>query len=93
MVGEMLDKLEELGITDNTVVIYSTDNGAEVFSWPDGGTTPFKGEKNDNWEGGYRVPMMIKWPGVIEPGSQIEPDHQPSGIGLRSSCRHKVMLT
>jgi arylsulfatase len=68
MVGEMLDKLEELGIADNTVVIYSTDNGAEVFSWPDGGTTPFKGEKNDNWEGGYRVPMMIKWPGVIEPG-------------------------
>ncbi len=68
MVGEMLDKLEELGIADNTVVMYSTDNGAEVFSWPDGGTTPFKGEKNDNWEGGYRVPMMIKWPGVIEPG-------------------------
>lgn len=68
MVGELLDKLEELGIADNTVVMYSTDNGAEVFSWPDGGTTPFKGEKNDNWEGGYRVPMMIKWPGVIEPG-------------------------
>ncbi|MBE1282644.1 MAG: sulfatase-like hydrolase/transferase [Rhodobacteraceae bacterium] len=68
MVGQLLDKLEELGIADNTVVMYSTDNGAEVFSWPDGGTTPFKGEKNDNWEGGYRVPMMIKWPGVIEPG-------------------------
>ncbi len=68
MVGELLDKLEELGIADNTVIMYSTDNGAEVFSWPDGGTTPFKGEKNDNWEGGYRVPMMIKWPGVIEPG-------------------------
>ncbi len=68
MVGQMLDRLDELGIADNTVVMYSTDNGAEVFSWPDGGTTPFKGEKNDNWEGGYRVPMMIKWPGVIEPG-------------------------
>jgi len=68
MVGQLLDKLDELGITDNTVVMYSTDNGAEVFSWPDGGTTPFKGEKNDNWEGGYRVPMMIKWPGVIEAG-------------------------
>jgi len=68
MVGQLLDKVDELGITDNTVVMYSTDNGAEVFSWPDGGTTPFKGEKNDNWEGGYRVPMMIKWPGVIEPG-------------------------
>ncbi|PCH66684.1 MAG: arylsulfatase [Rhodobacteraceae bacterium] len=70
MVGELLDKLDDLGIADNTVVIYSTDNGAEVFTWPDGGTTPFKGEKNDNWEGGYRVPMMIKWPGVIEPGSK-----------------------
>lgn len=68
MVGELLDKLDELGIEDNTIVMYSTDNGAEVFTWPDGGTTPFKGEKNDNWEGGYRVPMMIKWPGVIEPG-------------------------
>lgn len=68
MVGQMLDRLEELGIADNTVVMYSTDNGAEVFSWPDGGTKPFRGEKNDNWEGGFRVPMMIKWPGVIEPG-------------------------
>ena len=68
MVGELLNKLDELGIEDNTIVMYSTDNGAEVFTWPDGGTTPFKGEKNDNWEGGYRVPMMIKWPGVIEPG-------------------------
>ncbi|TKZ22501.1 arylsulfatase [Shimia litoralis] len=68
MVGQLLDKVDALGIADNTVVMYSTDNGAEVFSWPDGGSTPFKGEKNDNWEGGYRVPMMIKWPGVIEPG-------------------------
>ena len=48
--------------------MYSTDNGAEVFSWPDGGTTPFRGEKNENWEGGYRVPLALKWPGVIEPG-------------------------
>ncbi|MGF1562104.1 MAG: arylsulfatase [Geminicoccaceae bacterium] len=69
-VGQLLDKLDELGIADNTVVMYSTDNGAEVFSWPDGGTTPFKGEKNDNWEGGYRVPLLVRWPGVIEPGSR-----------------------
>ncbi len=68
-VGQLLDKLDELGIADNTIVIYSTDNGAEVFSWPDGGTTQFKGEKNDNWEGGFRVPMVVRWPGVIEPGS------------------------
>ena len=68
-VGVLLDKLDELGIADNTVVMYSSDNGAEVFTWPDGGTTPFRGEKNDNWEGGYRVPLFVKWPGVIEPGS------------------------
>ena len=55
MVGQLLDKLDELGIADNTIVMYSTDNGAEVMSWPDGGTTPFRGEKNTQWEGGYRV--------------------------------------
>ncbi len=71
MVGELLDKLDELGIADNTIVMYSTDNGAEVMSWPDGGTTPFRGEKNTNWEGGYRVPTVMRWPGVIEPGSRF----------------------
>ncbi len=69
MVGELLDKLKALGLDENTIVMYTTDNGAEVFGWPDGGTTPFRGEKNENWEGGYRVPCAIKWPGVIEPGS------------------------
>jgi arylsulfatase A-like enzyme len=68
-VGQLLDKLDELGIADSTIVIYTTDNGAEAMSWPDGGTTPFRGEKNTNWEGGYRVPALIKWPGLIEPGS------------------------
>jgi arylsulfatase len=68
-VGQILDKLDELGLTDNTIVMYSTDNGAEVFSWPDGGTTPFRGEKNENWEGGYRVPCFIRWPGVVKPGT------------------------
>jgi arylsulfatase A-like enzyme len=68
-VGQLLDKLDELGIADNTVVMYSTDNGAEMFSWPDGGMTPFRNEKNSNWEGGYRVPTLIKWPGVIKPGT------------------------
>ena len=70
MIGQMLDKLDELGITDNTVVMYTTDNGAEKFTWPDGGTAPFRGEKNTNWEGGYRVPLLVKWPGLIEPGSR-----------------------
>ena len=69
MVGQLLDKLKELGLDDNTIVMYSTDNGAEKFSWPDGGTTPFRGEKNTNWEGGYRVPCAIRWPGVIKPGT------------------------
>ncbi|MFT6274109.1 MAG: arylsulfatase [Halioglobus sp.] len=71
MVGELLAKLEELGIEDNTIVMYSTDNGAETFTWPDGGTTMFRGEKNTQWEGGYRVPTAIRWPGVIEPGTVI----------------------
>jgi arylsulfatase A-like enzyme len=71
MVGQLLAKLKELGIEDNTIVMYSTDNGAEAFTWPDGGTTMFRGEKNTNWEGGYRVPTVIRWPGVIKPGTVI----------------------
>lgn len=71
MVGQLLDKLEELDIADNTIVMYSTDNGAETFSWPDGGTTMFRGEKNTQWEGGYRVPTAIRWPGTIEPGTVV----------------------
>ncbi len=70
-IGQMLKKLDDLGIADNTIVIWTTDNGAEVMSWPDGGTTPFRGEKNTNWEGGYRVPLVVRWPGVIKPGSEI----------------------
>lgn len=65
MVGQLLNKLDDLGIADNTIVIYTTDNGAEVFSWPDGGMTPFRGEKDTNWEGGFRVPAMVRWPGHI----------------------------
>jgi len=68
-VGEVLAKLKELGLDENTIVMYSTDNGAEKFTWPDGGQSPFRGEKNTNWEGGYRVPTAIRWPGVIKPGS------------------------
>ena len=68
-VGQLLDLLDELGITDNTITMYSTDNGAEVFTWPDGGTTPFLGEKATTWEGGFRVPAVVRWPGRIPAGS------------------------
>ena len=70
-VGQLLAKLKELGLDQNTIVMYSTDNGAETFTWPDGGTTMFRGEKNTNWEGGYRVPTVIRWPGVIKPGTVV----------------------
>ena len=70
-IGVMLKKLDDLGIADNTIVIFSSDNGAEVMSWPDGGATPFRGEKNTNWEGAYRVPLLIRWPGVIKPGMEV----------------------
>jgi len=70
-VGQVLDKLKELGLDENTIVMYSSDNGAEVFTWPDGGATPFRGEKNTNWEGGFRVPTAIRWPGVIKPGTVL----------------------
>jgi arylsulfatase A-like enzyme len=71
MVGQLLQKLDDLGIADNTIVMYSTDNGSETFTWPDGGTTPFRSEKDTNWEGGWRVPCMLRWPGVIKPGTLI----------------------
>jgi arylsulfatase len=70
-VGQLLAALKEMGLEENTIVMYSTDNGAETFTWPDGGTTMFRGEKNTQWEGGYRVPAMIRWPGVIQPGTVI----------------------
>jgi arylsulfatase len=70
-VGQLLDKLDQLGVADDTVVVFTTDNGAEVLSWPDGGSTPFRGEKDTNWEGGWRVPCVMRWPGVIKPGQVI----------------------
>jgi arylsulfatase len=70
-VGQLLDLLDSLGVADNTIVVYTTDNGAESFTWPDGGTTPFRGEKATNWEGGFRVPCAIRWPGTIKPGTVV----------------------
>ena len=69
MWAKLLKKLDDLGVADNTIVVFTTDNGAEVMSWPDGGTTPFRGEKATNWEGGYRAPMVMRWPGTIKPGT------------------------
>ena len=68
-VGKLLEKLDELGIADNTIVHYSPDNGVHMNTWPDAGMTPFRGEKNTNWEGGWRVPSMVRWPGKIKAGS------------------------
>ena len=69
-VGEVLKKLDEMGQADNTIVVFTTDNGAETISFPDGGITPFKGQKGEPWEGGYRSPMLIRWPGHIKPGER-----------------------
>ena len=70
-VGQLLDKLDAMGIADDTIVIYSTDNGAQTNTYPDGGVEPFRGEKGSTWEGGFRVPAMIRWPGVVAPGTVI----------------------
>jgi arylsulfatase A-like enzyme len=68
-VGEVLDLLDELKIADNTFVMYSTDNGPHMNTWPDGAMTPFRSEKDTNWEGALRVPLLARWPGKIAPGS------------------------
>ena len=70
-IGVLLDELDKLGIADNTIVVISSDNGAMQFAWPDGGTTPFRNEKATTWEGGFRVPAVVRWPGVVEPGTVI----------------------
>jgi arylsulfatase A-like enzyme len=67
-IGLVFQKLEAMGAMDNTIIVFTTDNGAETISYPDGGITPFKGQKGEPWEGGYRVPMLVRWPGVIKPG-------------------------
>ncbi|TFH39120.1 MAG: arylsulfatase [Bacteroidia bacterium] len=80
-VGELLDLLDELGIANNTIVMYSTDNGPHYNTWPDAGTTPFRSEKNSNWEGAYRVPAFVKWPG-----------HFPEGVTLNGIVSHEDWL-
>lgn len=68
-IGQLLASVDDLGIADNTIVFYSTDNGPHMNTWPDAGMTPFRGEKNTNWEGGWRVPAMVRWPGKIQADS------------------------
>src|SRR5438034_6588908 len=68
-IGLVLKKIDDMGQTNNTIVVFTTDNGAETITFPDGGTTPFKGGKLTTWEGGMRAPMVIRWPGVIRPGT------------------------
>jgi arylsulfatase A-like enzyme len=80
-VGQLLKKLDDLGLADNTLVMWSTDNGPEAMTWPDGGTTPFRSEKDTNWEGGWRAPCVIRWPGVIKPGTVVS-----------DVCAHEDML-
>jgi arylsulfatase len=80
-VGELLQLLEDLGIADNTLVMYSTDNGPHYNTWPDAGTTPFRSEKNSNWEGAYRVPAFVRWPG-----------HFPAGETLNGVVAHEDWL-
>src|SRR6187402_2004178 len=67
---ELLKQLDDLKIADNTIVVYTTDNGAEIALWPDGAMTMFRGEKGTTWEGGMRIPMMVRWPGVVKPGTE-----------------------
>ena len=67
-IGDLLKHLDDIGVTDNTIVVFTTDNGAEVFTWPDGGMTPFRATKGTVFEGGFRVPCIIRWPGKIKPG-------------------------
>jgi arylsulfatase A-like enzyme len=70
-VGELLKKLDDLGVADNTIVLFTSDNGPEIFTWPDGGNQPFRGEKGVTYEGGFRVPMLVRWPGVIKPNTIV----------------------
>ncbi len=70
-VGKVMQKIDDLGIADNTIVVFTSDNGPEMLTWPDGGTTPFRGEKGTTWDGGFRVPAIIRWPGKIAPNSLV----------------------
>ena len=83
-IGVVLKKLEDMGQLDNTIVVFTTDNGAEAITFPDGGVTPFKGQKGEAWEGGYRAPMVVRWPGDIKPGTVQEPAVRRPRLGAHA---------
>ena len=83
-IGVVLDKLSAMGQLDNTIIVFTTDNGAETITFPDGGTTPFKGGKLTTWEGGMRAPMLVRWPGHIEP-ARSRPTSSRRSTGCRPS--------
>ena len=85
-IGEVLKKLEEMGQLDNTIIVFTTDNGGQSQTFPDGGMTPFKANKLTTWEGGMRVPMVVRWPGHIKPGT-LKTEIFASSTGCRHSWR------
>ena len=84
-VGTVLAKLDELGLANDTIVLYGTDNGPHANTWPDGATTPFRSEKNTNWEGAFRVPWLARWPGKIKAGQRVERNRQPSRLAAHAA--------
>ncbi len=86
VVGALLDKLDELGLAEDTIVVYSTDNGPHMNTWPDGGMTPFRSEKNTNWEGAFRVPEVVRWPGRIPAGRGLERDRPAPRLAADVPC-------
>ena len=92
-VGKMLKKLDELGIADDTIVLYSTDNGPHFNTWPDAGITPFRSEKNTNWEGAFRVPAFVRWPGQVPGREGPQRDRLAPGLAARRSSRRRATRT
>ncbi len=84
IVGDVMKKLKEMGVDDNTIVMFTTDNGTETFTWPDGGNTPFRGEKGTIYEGGFRVPCLLRWPGKV-PADTVQNGIFPASTGSRHS--------
>ena len=92
IVGDVMKKLKDMGVDDNTIVVFTTDNGAENFTWPDGGQTPFAGGKGTALEGGFRVPALLRWPGKV-PAGKVENGSSRASTGSRPSSRRPAIPT